>query len=274
MTDLTQNFIPTLTYFQENLYGIGDTIRSIFAFYCFCKENNVNFKVHYTSDVYREFFGNHTETKKGLYGCYAIDYLPPGFLEFIKNNDCCVVSNKFDFVDWGILSQYKKSFLKFMNITDNAYKLMNLTLGSRYDEYCAIHIRCGDKLMNTINGGSDVRLSEQQAIKYGELAIDFLIKKHPLFEIIVFTDNATVKQHFKYQTLKTIPQHTAIGVINLDSKYDAFIEFLALMHSKETVCLTNSGFSFWSSYLKNIPIHILNGFDGKFIHLTPNLLKF
>lgn len=241
--------------------GFADMLRSIFAYYTFCQMNDIKYYVHFNGKLglcfdlerisdrpYKLFIDiGSKSTERTQY-----------FLKDIKNNkdECFVVrSNIFDFVSFDDLKKYRESFLKFMKLSDvvknriinnkviNELNEFNKEL-NKFKELTAIHVRCGDKYMNHVNIESDSRMNPEKAIE--------IINKMINNKIIIFSDNEQVRKEFKdHIVFNEIVEHTALTDADI---VDTVAEFFIMMSCKKIIALTNSGFSFWASFLGLIPL--------------------
>lgn len=246
---------------QSHLYGLGDTLRSIFAFYCFCLEKGVTFMICF-DQVYKPYFACES--------CIDDVSIPTGYVFTDKMDNrvnimlnlastghtIVVTSNLYEFVPWSVKDRYRSSFLDFLKI--NVKPLIT-------EDFVAIHVRAGDRYMNKINCLSDSRIEPDVAKLNTEYAINLLRQQHGNeTRIVVFTDNNYIKNCFKEYTLDTVVGHS---VFNIGVK-DAIEEFVTLTKAKKIVMLSHSGFSFWASYFGLVHCSMLNIYMSPVLSIT------
>lgn len=269
-----------LIYRCLDKFGLGDTIRSVFAFFVYCKKNDIPFLLYLKDSKLRDYIIDSFEKNKKLVDLYLrdadgneleldSDRIPKTeyfidvndrlnkFLEDIKDDIggmYVVCSNLFDFVSFEELSKYKREFLDFLQFKRIVLNRVDKIYNSFKDDFTAIHIRCGDRFMNRINCFGDSRMTPNKA--YGKsLKIMKLLKKKYKLETFIFTDNYYLKDRFKNNTFDTKIGHLVTSNDD-DEILDSIVEFVLLGFSAATVILINSGFSFWSSFIYNVPLYI------------------
>jgi hypothetical protein len=276
--------IHTYDYYSG---GIGDLLRSVFAYYVYCQINKIDYYFSVPdSHPFSKFFtrdpktprilNEHTCMNNGvqmytsftdLKGKYTSD--TQKILDSIKHNENVYVikSNVFNFIDFETLAKYRYQFLDFLKLSDIVKDRMNVLEPKTH--FNAIHLRLGDAYMDKVNIASDVRYT-------GTLDSD-LEKVYSFFnasdrsEVIMFTDSNKLKSiHSKIKFLNTKVNHSALP--SSDDFLDSFVEFLILGRAKKIVAMSNSGFSFWSAFIFNVPLFLLK--KGEVVELTHQMLLY
>lgn len=268
-----------LIYRCLDKFGLGDTIRSVFSFFVFCKMYDIPFLLYLKDSKLKNYIYDSFEKNKKLEELYLkdtdgnilsldSDRIPKteffidvndGLNEFLQDmredtgSMYVVCSNLFDFVSFEVLSMYKKDFLHFLQFKSNVLDKVNKLYGSFNDDFTAIHVRCGDKYMSKINCFGDSRLAPNKALNKINSVIKILKKKYGL-EVKIFTDNYYIKNRFIQNTFNTNIGHTVV-TDNEDEILDSIVEFVLLGLSAATVMMTNSGFSFWTSFIYDVPLY-------------------
>ena len=237
-------------------FGIGDLLRSMFAFYCFCRENKIEYKVVFESPEYNKYFGCGSDLdidqmlkdKEIKCVCYLIDKLSKNdwnmFLDLINPNDnnssIVLVSNLCDFVSYNIMDKYRLDFLKFLDIN----------FKSKMDNFVAIHVRCGDRYMSKVNVFSDHRLFPFDIAE----RVKEIVNDNSKEQILVFTDNSLIQYKFSSYSLNNCIEHSVFDTPN--GICSSIEEFLIMMSAKKIIALSDSGFSKWAAYFGQIPLEI------------------
>lgn len=260
-------------------FGLGDTIRSIFAFYVFCKINKIPFFLYLKDSKLKKYITDSFEYNKKLEELYLKDAdgkilgldderIPKTeyfidvndglkkFLDDVKDDIggmYIVYSNLFDFVSFEEMSKYKTSFLTFLQFKKPVLKRVDELYNSTNDDFTAIHIRCGDKYMDKVNCIGDSRIMPNEAYGKVNKIMKYLKDKYKL-DVKIFTDNNYLKTRFHMNTFNTKIGHTVL-TNNDDELLDALVEFVLLGFSAITVSLTNSGYSFWPSFIYDVPLY-------------------
>jgi hypothetical protein len=270
--------------YKHGYGGLGDMLRSMFAYFVFCKLNDIEYyldfsetDLHYcfdntVSEKYKDFKRDKNIQMFKQIGSTS-DRDTRKILEYIKNNrnkTVLIYSNIFDFIPFEELKEYTKDFIEFLKFSnevisraDKLLKDIEIELGS----YASIHVRCGDKFMNKINIDSDSRITHNQAITKIDKIMTFIKKRYQDIPVMLMTDNLQLKnRHIILQTkiLDTEIHHTAlvsIGTLEKQGVIDAVVEFYVMGHSKCIVSVKDSGFSFWASFLFDVPMYKLNEKD-------------
>lgn len=270
-----------LIYRCLDKFGMGDTIRSIYAFFVFCNKNEIPFLLYLKDSKLNDYIIDSFTKYKKLEELYLKDAdgnildldsekIPKTeyfidvngnlnkFLSDIKDDVggmYVVCSNLFDFVSFDDLSdyKYKRLFLSFLEFKKPVLDKVNKLYNTLEDDFTAIHIRCGDKYMNKVNCVSDSRLAPNKAFSKITKLLKLLKKKYGV-ETRIFTDNDYVKTRFIKNTFDTKIGHVVV-TDDTDEILDSLVEFILLGFAVVTVTLTNSGFSFWSSLIYNVPLY-------------------
>jgi len=163
-------------------------------------------------------------------------------------------------------SMYKRSEPKIYENVRNVNKFFfftdiikstahTLIKGSK--EYISIHLRLGDKFLETEEKfkfcHTDERLFKDKKL------FDF-IEKHSQKKIIFFCDNNKYKEWLKkkYDFINITEldvAHTAYTNTTDTQCFNAIVEFFMLIKSKEIYCASRSGFSIMASKFENVPIY-------------------
>ena len=280
-----------LIYRCLDKFGLGDTLRSIFAFFVYCKINDIPFFLYLNDSKLKNYISDSFEKNKKLVELLLKDAdgnrlelsserfpkteffidVNDGlkkFLDDVKDDNggmYIVCSNLFDFVTFEQMSKYKKDFLLFLKFKKVVLERVDTLYNTIEDDFTAIHIRCGDKYMDNINCFGDERIKPNVA--YGRVLniMNYLKQKFGL-KVMIFTDNNYLKTRFSQNTFNTKIGHT-VTTNNTDELLDAVVEFVLLGFSVSTVTLTNSGFSFWPSFIYDVPLFM-------YIHEDEELKEF
>lgn len=279
-------------------FGLGDTIRSIFAFFVFCKKHDILFYLYLKDSKLKNYIKDSFEKNSKLEEFYLkdangnilelSDERIPKTEYFIDVNDgldkflddvkddmggmYIVCSNVFNFVSFEEMSKYKRDFLEFLQFKRCVLDKVDKIYNSFKDDFTAVHIRCGDRYMSNINCFGDNRISPNKA--YGKVnKVLKLLKKNYGLETYVFTDNYYLKDRFKKNTFDTKIGHTVTSYDD-EEMLDAIVEFVLLGFAYQTVALTNSGFSFWPSFIYNVPLLKYNEEEDKFEEFLVTDLKY
>lgn len=273
--------------YKNGFGGLGDLIRSMFAYFVFCKLNDIEYHVdfsetnlHYCFDnKLPDKYKNYKEHKKNS-DIQIFNQIGSSatletrkILEYIKNNKNKIViiySNIFDFVCFEELKEYTKDFIDYLKFSNQVISRVNdllkeseLALGS----YATIHVRCGDAYMEKININSDTRITYNQAVMKVDKIMSFLKKRYEEVPVLLLSDNVQLKNRnmiLGTKILNTEIYHTTLVSISnkeIQGIVDAVAEFYIMGHSKCIVSVKDSGFSFWSSFLFDVPMYKLNEKD-------------
>ena len=266
--------MPLIFTYKYGCGGIGDFLRSVFAFYVFCKKNEINFYLYFDDHPFKYCFkeqeipDNFKINLKtlvnvpGLRNYEDIKIILQKLREN-KNNNYIILSNTFDFVSFEELEENRKSFLEFLNLSE-LVKERIIELKKNFDNnYSVIHIRCGDMFMKTQNIICDGRLNpNSEELIEDIIKICFVLQKQKEQKIILMTDSDILKNNLKNNEetrelltfLETNIYHTSLKG-NEKGIIDSFIEFIIMGNSKTNVQFSNSGFSFWSSFIFDVPLY-------------------
>lgn len=242
--------------------GLGDMLRSMFAYFVFCKKNDIEYKIFFDSNgPFESCFESSEGVEKVDYKFLNIGSKSTqethNFLKVCKEHkdkNFLVRSNIFDFVSFDDLRLFKSEFLNFLKPTEAVKDRIN---DNRLENqnFSSIHIRCGDKFMSSVNIASDSRLdpSSEETIQLIDETIEFL----DFDNVTIFTDNEYIKSKYPYRVnlLNSKIQHTALKTNYKFSYIDTVAEFFIMGLSEKIVSLSNSGFSFWSAFLHDKPLY-------------------
>lgn len=254
------------TYYYGDA-GFGDTIRSIYAYYIYCKLNDIPYYFYVEDHPFEKCFEGQNIPQIGnitflIDNGSSVNNNTLKILELVKQKDknFLLRSNVFEFMPFEKLGSYKKEFLEFLKISSivkNRIKNLLEEVGIVGD-YVSIHARCGDNFMKNVNICCDKRIenpfSEETENKFKILVEHF--KKIP---ILFFSDNEQLKKKFseKYNVkiLNTTIHHTTLNTPNkLDGCIDTVSEFFIIGNSKSVGILSKSGIPYWASYLLDKPL--------------------
>lgn len=259
--------------------GLADTLRSMLAFYIFCKKHSITYYISFGEHPFSLCFSPlppkiENGTKFSLFENMSgkTDIQMANFLKYISNDKSFVLpnnailpnfvvrSNVFDFMTIKELEENKKEFLEYLNVTDRVKE--RIRDFGKVENFVAIHVRCGDIYMKEVNCGVDARMTPENAAKI----IDKITKDGREREkFILFTDNYWLKEKYDHLCLNGIIHHTALKMGDKEKEIEGVIdcvaEFFAMGTAKKIITLTNSGFSFWSAFFHNVPIFEI-GEDG------------
>jgi len=286
--------MPLIHSYTHGNGGLGDFLRSLFAYYVYCKIHEIPYYLFIKGHPFEfcfkqipipEMYLKDLKTFRDVGS--SSDKQTEDILNRIKKENCLVISNKFDFIHMDLLKKHRTDFLKFLELTDpvntrikflmNFYNLDELSFNS-------IHIRLGDKLMKNVNVASDIRIKDNTSFNNDfSLGLKFLRSNKP---IVIFTDNTNLKNQLKINKTIKIDPHTVIDVTLLDtsiehtalhnidtiSAIDTIAEFYIMGLSENIVTLSSSGFSFWSSFLFNRDLYRVS--DGRVVPFLETDLKY
>lgn len=260
-------------------FGLADTLRSVFAFFVYCKINDLVFLLYLKDSKLKKYIKDSFEKNKKLEELILKD-ADGNIIElsdnrfpktecFIDVNDglnkfledakddvggmYVVYSNLFDFVTFEQMAKYKKEFLMFLSFKKNVLDKVDLLYNTIEDDFTSIHIRCGDKFMDKVNCVGDSRIKPNEAYGMVNNIIKYLKQKYGL-KVRVFTDNNYLKTRFIQDTFETKIGHL-VTTNDEEELLDSVVEFVLLGFSVLTVALTNSGFSFWPSFMYDVPLY-------------------
>jgi len=263
--------MPIYSSYTYGCGGYGDFIRSLFAFFVYCTENNIKHILYIPNHPLNQCFECITENlsypvKKYIdMGNYDKELIIAELNRCSDENyNIIIYSNTFNFVSFELLKKYTFEFKIFLKLSD-AVKHRIDTLKNQINniEYTAIHIRCGDKFMecNSQCINDDIRIDPAQDILYKKLtkSINYLKNNYNL-PICLFTDVQSLKEKLckQYDLLcfNTEIHHTACTSNKENAFIDSVVEFELLGQSKAIIKFTNTGFAFWSAFINNIPLFI------------------
>ena len=263
--------------YTYNQGGLGDFIRSLFAFFVYCKENNIDHQLYIPDHPLNKCFvcitnkldfpiKNFVDTDRRCDTKLVVEEL-----EKCKNMDYNVIvrSNKFDFVSFDKLKNYANQFKTSLQLSDIVkQRIINLKNEINNCDYTVIHIRCGDKFMecNSQCTDDDIRVNPNSNVLYNKLEkiIEFLKTNYDL-PICIFTDVQSLKNnlcnHFKSLGFNTEIHHTASTSDKDNAFIDSVAEFELLGQAKAIVTMSNTGFSFWSAFINNVPLFFYDNVD-------------
>ncbi len=273
-----------LIHRYNNDCGLGDTMRSMIAFFGICKENNIEYFLDFSETNLKYCFNNVIGPKYVGYKFFSIKEVRisnlidvktvvemKNFIAYIianKDKTIVIQSNEFDFMPMTDIKKYTKEFLEFLQISDSVKKRLKEVLesaGLEEGNYNAIHVRCGDAFMNKKKVHADSRISPYSAVDKVIKAVEFLKKRDPQnassVPNVLFTDNELLRKRniiMGTTVLDTNIFHTAIHSSEESDKLgaiDAVVEFLLMAHSKCIVAIKHSGFSFWPAFFYDIPLY-------------------
>jgi hypothetical protein len=234
--------------------GIGDFLRSVFAYYVYCKKNKIPYYLLIENHPFQFCFKKQDLPSSCLTNLKMLvniggDHDAKTFqiLQLILNGENYIIrSNIWNFIGIDELRNHREEFVQFLNVTplvlNNMKRIVNCS------EFSSIHIRCGDKYMNKVNIECDSRISPSSVGK----EIDKCIKYFESGPIVLFTDNEEVRKIGRAKGLivpDTSIQHTALISDDIQGYVDAVSEFFLIGRSREIIAFSESGFSFWPSVM-------------------------
>ncbi len=278
--------------YKNGYGGLGDVIRSMFAYFVYFKINNIeHYYLDFSETDLKHCFDNTVplnykkirNTRMFIHIGSSSTQEHKKALELLKsegsltNKLFIIYSNIFDFIDVKELRKHTVDFMNFlqfsMAVKNRAAEILDLSSimecgsgsGSR-SNFAAIHVRCGDAFMEKTNIQSDSRITPNSAVNKIEYIIKFLkeTKDYSELPIVLFTDNTSLKNKcgiLGITSLSTKVHHTSLATSNpkeLEGLVDSAAEFLLLTKSKCVVSIKDSGFSYWSSFLGSVPLYKLN----------------
>ena len=260
--------------------GFGDFIRSLFAIFVFCKENNIEHKLYIPEHPLNKCFDCITE---------KLDYPLKKFRDYGQkpdnkeilaelnkgkdpNYNIIIYSNIFTFVPIDLLKKYTSEFKSFLKLSD-VVKQRIITLKNQINnvEYTAIHIRCGDQFMES--GGrcvADNRISPHQDLLFRKLIkiINYLKITYNL-PICVFTDTKSLRdkicKEYDLLSFNTTIHHIATQNSNINAYIDTIAEFELLGEAKAIIKLASTGFAYWSAFIHDVPLFICDDITHKIV---------
>lgn len=262
--------------------GIGDFIRSALSFYALSQRFGYEFYIDLSdnTDLQQCFIippipshvqYEHTETLHILDGIYSLEKINP-ILEQFKNNPKTYIlySNAIGYEPPKNISYVSTHFFKnilkpsqiVIDNLNNLYLKNNLQLNN----YVSVHIRCGDKNMQTHVESSDNRLNindDNNYKHYHDIIQMFKKNNNITIPIIIHSDSTTFKQKFvsqydEYKILDIYIQHISenIGNNNINSYVSTISEFYMIANANK-ILLPDiySGFSHIASLINNKPLY-------------------
>lgn len=278
--------MPLIHTYNYGDGGIGDFLRSVFAYFVFCKKNNISYYLYIQHHPFKYCFNKQNIPKEYLInlqsliniaGTYNNDTLE--ILKLLINNkdkNFIIRSNVFNFISFDELKKERLEFIKFLEISDLIKNNIKLLL-KNIEDYSIIHVRCGDKHMNNINIQSDSRINLSDKIIEDIIKVKYLLKTN---NVIFLTDSESLKNKIKENIENIIILNSKIYHTSLpgndDGIIDSFTEFLIMGYSKNNIVFSNSGFSFWSSFIFDVPIYkiIINDEELEIIEFKNEDLKY
>lgn len=202
-----------------------------------------------------------------------------------KKQSAVLISN-LRFLECHVLADYRAEFrAEIRQTSDLKSRITKLREDAKLEnDFCCIHLRCGDRFMTHSNGNGEVvghcdtavmGTNVNEIFPAVEAAIEFL-KSHRLdgqeqnstTPILLITDNSKLKRLLveKYNdslvTLNTDIVHLAVPDKMGDdqraireSTLDTAAEFFILGQSKANVMLAYSGFVIWPSFIYEVPLY-------------------
>jgi hypothetical protein len=214
--------------------GIGDCIKFFIISLLFCIENNIKLKYQINNIILEQYLK--LKYEKFYIKNHNYNRIKPFlFYKFFSYDD--------------IQMPLQELFYFTEKVKENAYHLLPL------DDYISIHLRLGDKYLETDRSFVLVTNDER---KYDELKVYAYIESNLDKKLVFFCDNQSYKQKIKakYSIFTTNASIGHTGLTNtLDNQVlDAISEFYLICHSKKIISISYSGFSTMASKYKNIPI--------------------
>lgn len=257
--------------FQSYSYGeggLGDMLRSMFAYFVYCKKNNIQYSIYFNHHPYQSCFKENKPDTNGLkddepifvdIGSTSTDKTREFLNKILDNSKIWTVrSNIFDFVPLEELRKFTKEFREFLELSDQ----LKERISKFKHDFVSIHVRRGDVFMPNVNIRSDSRLSDLNDIISNISNIKKLLNTN--LPIFLFSDNEELKRHYinhpelGISCLNTKIHHTAIHTgyhTDIIGTIDSVSEFFIMGRSKKIVALSNSGFSFWSAFIHDVPLY-------------------
>ncbi len=267
-------------------YGIGDMIRSMLAYYTYCSINKIDYYIDFSETLLKYCFDNKVyEIKDSELTNVFTDFdsfseKTKTILYEIKMNkekNYYIYSNTFNFLHVDLLNKNKKNFSNFLIFSDlvkeRAKELLNEV--GLTSEYICIHVRCGDHyyLKDKLSefSSQDIRISPEQALVKIKKVLKGLKNLSIAKKVLIITDNKQLKEMVKMirdssfdntYTLNTDIYHIAIKPEQVSESeteiirpyLDSIAEFYILTKSSKNICLSPSGFSYWASYIYDVPM--------------------
>ncbi len=263
--------MPLIHTYEYGDGGIGDFIRSVFAYFVFCRLEHIEYSLYFGENPYKFCFNSILDISnisnkkflKDIGGHHTENTL--NILKLIKNNpeiNFIIRSNIFDFISFEILQKYKKEFIKFLGPkTIIQEKVQKIQEKIKEKEFVTIHVRCGDAYMNKVNIACDTRINpnDENLLVNIQKCYYFLKYKHNL-PVVFLTDNELLRLSVKKELNDIIIfnssiNHTAIPG-SIENVIDTVCEFFLIGKSKYNVAFSNSGFPFWASFIYNVPLSL------------------
>jgi len=264
--------------------GIGDMLRSMFSYFILSRIYEIDYYLDFSKTDLKYCFDNSFDyNSSDNIDSLVLSYnqiesksniKTTKYINFILNTKNSidiinvVYSNIFNFVQPEALILYKKDFLNFLRPSEavkNRIKELLLEAGLKEHEYKSIHVRCGDQYMSCVNIPTDNRVSPGNSVSLIRNIVEH--NKSENFQTVLFTDNESLKNHHEalgVKIFKTNIIHNAIvpqlyseemREKNKKDTVDTVVEFFLMASSKSVMTLTDSGFSFWSTFFYNVPLY-------------------
>jgi hypothetical protein len=244
--------------------GIGDMLRSMLAYFVYCKKNNIEYYIYFNNHPYEFCFKKQNIPIKEndiVYrfidiGSTSTEKTRKFLEEILDTSKIWIIrSNIFDFEP--DIKKYTKQFLEFLELSD----IIKERLNKFNFDYVSIHIRRGDIFMPNVNIQSDSRLNDIDKI----ISNISDIKKDIKEPVLIFSDSVEIKKYYQSESLNTNIHHTAIKTNDyqkdIQGTIDSVFEFFVIGNSTRVISLSNSGFSYWAAFIHDKPIY--KYVDGK-----------
>jgi hypothetical protein len=268
--------MPLIHTYDYKDGGLADTIRSFYAYYIFCKKNDIKYYIYFPENhPFSLCFEKHNIPKEYLVDIMLIVNMSASvnsdtllILDHLKKNkekNFAIRSNVFEFIPFEDLEKYIDEFFNFLQITDIIKNRIEFLIKDIKKPFVSIHARLGDKFMSDVNCVTDTRIEEPFAIeteKNFKKLFDDLSIRYPGHSILFFSDNDFIKKKFKeiysVTILDTIIHHVSLDTKNkMQGSIDAISEFYILGLSDSISILSKSGIPYWAAYFNKKPLYAL-----------------
>ena len=268
-------------YVNCKAQGLGDFIRGSYCLYQLCKKFNIEFEMNLKNHTLSKFLDNDNVKYPENLCKNILRFKEPNFIHNTKgkmvreinfygkitnylNNVNTVYNNSLfigcnSFPIWDTLTNEQREYVKsILNPNEDMKTYINNTLnelGLKEKEYDVIHVRCGDKFINSNN--------ISQMGNY-ERIMD-VINKHTneSTKYILISDCNALKNSFKdrknfYVYFKDIT-HLGENFVKTDENVkNTLLDFFIMSKSKNILSISKyewgSGFSDWCANTYRIPI--------------------
>lgn len=268
-------------YLNAKAQGLGDFIRGSYCLYQLCKKFNVEFEMNVANHPLSKFLNNnniqypqHVYNKTSHYNEINLTHISEGKmvrddkfygkivnylnkLEPAQNGNIFIGCNSFPI--WSIITSDARQYVKsVLNPNDELKQYIDNTLseiGLKEKEYSVIHVRCGDKFINSNNLSQMSNYNKILNIIHRHINNDK--------QYIILSDSVELKKIFQNRSnihvyLKKIT-HMGENFVKTDETVkNTLLDFFIMSKAKDILSISNyswgSGFSEMCALTYNVPL--------------------